>query len=54
MDLGIYVYLVRAASPVTSKDLANAKGTDPVLMERILRNLAALGHIEETDANMRE
>ena len=35
----------------SSEDVAAATGADPVLMRRILRNLAALGHVDEVDAN---
>lgn len=34
-----------------SKELAKATGAGPVLMQRIMRNLAALGHVEEVDTN---
>lgn len=51
MDLGIHDYLVKSDCSVSSEDLAKATGTDIVLMQRILRNLAGLGHIEETGLN---
>lgn len=51
MDLGIHDYLVRSDCSVSSEDVAKATGTDVVLMQRILRNLAGLGHIGETDVN---
>lgn len=48
LDLGLYQYLVDTAGSVSSRDLATACDTDTVLMQRIMRCLAALGHVEET------
>ena len=36
-----------SAQAVRGKDIATSTGADPVLVGRILRNLAALGHIDE-------
>ncbi|KAK3719091.1 hypothetical protein LTR37_004655 [Vermiconidia calcicola] len=51
-DLGIYAHLVQADSSVSCEDTATATGADVVLMRRILRYLAALGHIEEKEVDM--
>ena len=48
LELGIYDLLVQRESAVESLDVAKATGADAVLTERILRNLAALGHVDET------
>lgn len=47
LDLGIYDLLVKRGTAVDSQDIAKEKGVDPVLMERIMRNLAAANHVAE-------
>ena len=47
LDLGIYERLVQCQDTLNSNDIAKETGADPVLVERILRNLAALDHVEE-------
>lgn len=65
MDLGIHAYLVsgrlhgsihgemngETTDVASSEEVAKATSADPVLMQRIMRNLAALGHVEEVDVD---
>ncbi|KAK3706281.1 hypothetical protein LTR37_012796 [Vermiconidia calcicola] len=51
-DLGIYAHLVQADGSVSCENISTATGADVVLMRRILRCLAALGHIDEKDVDV--
>lgn len=51
-DLSLYKYLVERKEPTTTDEAATATKCDPVLMRRILRNLAAADHVDEVDADV--
>ena len=48
LDLGIYDLISRGSQAIECREVADETKADLVLIERILRNLAALGHIDET------
>ncbi len=49
LDLGIYDTLTHHSSPMSCRDIVSEGQVDLTLLERILRNLAALGHIDEAE-----
>ena len=51
-DLGIHEYIVKSDGAVSTSHVAAAAGADPTLMQRILRNLASFGHIEEVGVDL--
>ncbi|KAE8145131.1 S-adenosyl-L-methionine-dependent methyltransferase [Aspergillus avenaceus] len=48
IDLGIFALLARCARPMSDAEIASATETNPVLLARILKHLAATGIIGET------
>lgn len=52
LDLDLYNILVKAEKAMTTEDIASETKTDPALAKRILRNLAALDHINEVDDDL--
>lgn len=51
IDLGIFEYLLKQDRNVSSKDVASHSGAEEPLASRILRYLAAHGHIDEVDVD---
>jgi uncharacterized membrane protein len=51
IDLNIFEYLLKQDSNVNSKDIASHTGAEEALVYRILRYLAAHGHIDEIDVD---
>ncbi|KAI2463103.1 S-adenosyl-L-methionine-dependent methyltransferase [Annulohypoxylon bovei var. microspora] len=49
INLGLFKYLVELGEPVTVDQISQKAGADPQLMIRLLRFLAAIGAVRETD-----
>jgi demethylsterigmatocystin 6-O-methyltransferase len=54
VDLGIFKYLVRAKSPVTLQSLVDSTGSEAALLERLMRALASIHAVKETNDGLYE
>ena len=52
LDLGLYETLVQNGKSMSTEELAEKAKADPALMKRIMRNLAAVSHVDETGEDM--
>ena len=52
LDLGIYELIANSTGPVTAAQVAEKTKADLVLTERIMRNLAAITHVDEVGASV--